>query len=237
VINYRFQGVAEKIPETQETVLVKLVKLRVRSIKCLGWIWLQGSQDSRGLGEKIARHKRYANHYRVLQGSKCKTVITSSPSSGQVAQAWRRLWWRCLPALGALRVRLRCGVERGEGGELGGVLTLVEDGGSSQIPQSTVAARARSAGRRRRRRLCAAGSEAASQQEARARAGAVGGALGLDLPFYGDARGAVPLRGGGGHGQAAVGLSPVAGWAPPGQAWAGAGGPGRCGSSPRARPR
>jgi hypothetical protein len=29
---------------------------------------------SRGLGAKIARHKRYANHFRVLQGSKCKTV-------------------------------------------------------------------------------------------------------------------------------------------------------------------
>jgi hypothetical protein len=33
VINYRFGGVAEKIPETQETVLVKRIKLRVRSIK------------------------------------------------------------------------------------------------------------------------------------------------------------------------------------------------------------
>jgi hypothetical protein len=36
-INYRFQGVAEKIPETHWTVLVKLVKLGVRSTKAL---WL-----------------------------------------------------------------------------------------------------------------------------------------------------------------------------------------------------
>jgi hypothetical protein len=32
-INYRLQGLAEKKPETQETVLVKLIKLEVRSIK------------------------------------------------------------------------------------------------------------------------------------------------------------------------------------------------------------
>jgi hypothetical protein len=32
-INYRFQGLAEKKPETQETVLVKRIKYRVRSIK------------------------------------------------------------------------------------------------------------------------------------------------------------------------------------------------------------
>jgi hypothetical protein len=32
-INYRFQGLAEKKPETQETVLVKLVKFGVRSVK------------------------------------------------------------------------------------------------------------------------------------------------------------------------------------------------------------
>jgi hypothetical protein len=35
-INRRFPGVAEKISETQETVLVKLIKLRVRSEKALG---------------------------------------------------------------------------------------------------------------------------------------------------------------------------------------------------------
>jgi hypothetical protein len=36
VINYRSQGVAEEISETQQTVLVKLVKLRIRSTKALG---------------------------------------------------------------------------------------------------------------------------------------------------------------------------------------------------------
>jgi hypothetical protein len=35
-INRRFQGVAEKKPETQETVLVKRIKLEVRSEKVEG---------------------------------------------------------------------------------------------------------------------------------------------------------------------------------------------------------
>jgi hypothetical protein len=37
VIHYRLQGLAEKKPETQETVLVKRIKHRVRSIKERGW--------------------------------------------------------------------------------------------------------------------------------------------------------------------------------------------------------
>jgi hypothetical protein len=32
VINYRLQGLAEKKPETQETLLVKRIKLGVRSV-------------------------------------------------------------------------------------------------------------------------------------------------------------------------------------------------------------
>jgi hypothetical protein len=36
VINYRSQGVAEKIPETQSTVLVNRFKIRVRSEKEFG---------------------------------------------------------------------------------------------------------------------------------------------------------------------------------------------------------
>jgi hypothetical protein len=52
---------------------------------------------SRGLGEKISRHKRYANHYRVLQGSKCKTAITSSPTSALRPAADRGIG-RLIPA-------------------------------------------------------------------------------------------------------------------------------------------
>jgi hypothetical protein len=40
VINYRSQGVAEKIPETQGTVLAKGIKLEVRSEKVLGSIYV-----------------------------------------------------------------------------------------------------------------------------------------------------------------------------------------------------
>jgi hypothetical protein len=41
VINYRFQGVAEKKPETQETVLVKRIKLGVRFIKDSGGVYVR----------------------------------------------------------------------------------------------------------------------------------------------------------------------------------------------------
>jgi hypothetical protein len=37
VINYRSQGVAEEISETQQTVFAKRIKDRVRSIKGRGW--------------------------------------------------------------------------------------------------------------------------------------------------------------------------------------------------------
>jgi hypothetical protein len=45
-INYRLQGLAEKKPETQETVLVKRIKLRVRSVKVLGWIYVRSVGSS-----------------------------------------------------------------------------------------------------------------------------------------------------------------------------------------------
>jgi hypothetical protein len=41
VINYRSQGVAEKKPETQETVLVKRIKLGVRFIKDSGGVYVR----------------------------------------------------------------------------------------------------------------------------------------------------------------------------------------------------
>jgi hypothetical protein len=39
-INYRYRGVAEKKPETPQTVLTNRSKIRVRSENELGWIWL-----------------------------------------------------------------------------------------------------------------------------------------------------------------------------------------------------
>jgi hypothetical protein len=47
-IIYRFQGVAEKIPETQEIVLDKRIKLGVRSVKERGWIGSRESDRSKG---------------------------------------------------------------------------------------------------------------------------------------------------------------------------------------------
>jgi hypothetical protein len=57
-INYRLQGLAEKKPETQETVLVKRIKYRVRSIKERGWIGSKESSRSRGFSASLARHKK-----------------------------------------------------------------------------------------------------------------------------------------------------------------------------------
>jgi hypothetical protein len=50
--NYRSQGLAEKKPETQEIVLVKRIKLGVRSVKVLGWIGSKESNRSRGFSRK-----------------------------------------------------------------------------------------------------------------------------------------------------------------------------------------
>jgi hypothetical protein len=44
VINYRSQGLAEKVPETHQTVLANRSKIKVRSGKGSGWTWLQGSK-------------------------------------------------------------------------------------------------------------------------------------------------------------------------------------------------
>jgi hypothetical protein len=40
-INYRSQGVAEKIPETQGTVLAKDKRSGLDLQKVAGWIWMQ----------------------------------------------------------------------------------------------------------------------------------------------------------------------------------------------------
>jgi hypothetical protein len=52
-INYKFHGLTEKICKTQKTVLEKKVKVKVRSIKDLGWIWMQASKGSKGLWAKV----------------------------------------------------------------------------------------------------------------------------------------------------------------------------------------
>jgi hypothetical protein len=53
-------------------VLAKLIKLRVRSIKCLGWIGSRESNRSRGLLVVLLRHMKQIKNYRKGQGSKCK---------------------------------------------------------------------------------------------------------------------------------------------------------------------
>jgi hypothetical protein len=58
VINYRLQGLAEKKPETQETVLAKRIKYRVRSKRVLDWIGFGETIRSRGFLIVLLRHMK-----------------------------------------------------------------------------------------------------------------------------------------------------------------------------------
>jgi hypothetical protein len=82
VINYRLQGLAEKKPETQGTVLVKRIKLGIRSVEERGWIGSKESNRSRGFSRRFTRHKRTEQDYKVSRGARCKKA-ESSPTSGQ----------------------------------------------------------------------------------------------------------------------------------------------------------
>jgi hypothetical protein len=65
VINYRFQGLAEKKPETQETVLEKMIKLGVRSVKERGWIGSRESDRSKGFLTVLLRHTKEHKDFEV----------------------------------------------------------------------------------------------------------------------------------------------------------------------------
>jgi hypothetical protein len=67
-INYRLQGLAEKKPETQETMLVKRIKHRVRSIKERGWIGSKESNRSRGFLTVLLRHTKEHMDFKIAQG-------------------------------------------------------------------------------------------------------------------------------------------------------------------------
>jgi hypothetical protein len=67
-INYRLQGLAEKEPETQETVLVLRIKHRVRSIKECGWIGSRESNRSKGFLTVLVRHTKEYKDFETAQG-------------------------------------------------------------------------------------------------------------------------------------------------------------------------
>jgi hypothetical protein len=67
-INYRLQGLAEENPETQETVLVKRIKHRVRSIKERGWIGSRESNRSRGFLAVLLRHTKEHKDFEIALG-------------------------------------------------------------------------------------------------------------------------------------------------------------------------
>jgi hypothetical protein len=104
-------------------VLVKLITLRVRSIKCLGWIGSRESNRSRGFLVVLLRHMKQIKNYRKGQGSKCKPAgliffLWTEAAGGRVAAGpWRRRRFEW-PG-----TRLRRGIERGDRGGLEDVLT------------------------------------------------------------------------------------------------------------------
>jgi hypothetical protein len=68
VINYRFQGVVEKKPETQEIMLVKKIKHEVRSVKERGWIGSRESDRSKGFHTVLLRHTKEHKDFEIKQG-------------------------------------------------------------------------------------------------------------------------------------------------------------------------
>jgi hypothetical protein len=67
-IIYRFQGVAEKIPETQKIVLEKRIKLGVRSVKESGWIGSRESNRSKRFLTVLLRHTKEHKDFKIEQG-------------------------------------------------------------------------------------------------------------------------------------------------------------------------
>jgi hypothetical protein len=53
-------------------VLMKRIKLGVRSVRVLGWIGSKESNSSRGFSARFARHKKRSKNYQEGQGPRCK---------------------------------------------------------------------------------------------------------------------------------------------------------------------
>jgi hypothetical protein len=64
VINYRFQGLAEKKPETHQIVLAKLIKLGVRSVKGLCWIYVRKVGFFQGVMSKGCKTQNRSKNYK-----------------------------------------------------------------------------------------------------------------------------------------------------------------------------
>jgi hypothetical protein len=82
-INYRLQGLVEKKPETQETILVKRRKHRAISIKGRGWALCVKVGSLEGvICRLVETHKTYLIITGKKAGAMCKTAM-SSPTSEQ----------------------------------------------------------------------------------------------------------------------------------------------------------
>jgi hypothetical protein len=81
----RYQGLANKILESQQKWCTWIdLRSGLYLQKRIYWIWWRGSDRSRGLSKKSARHRRDAKHYMVLHGLSAKGEGASSSS----VQSW-----------------------------------------------------------------------------------------------------------------------------------------------------
>jgi hypothetical protein len=128
-INYRLQGLAEKKPKTQETVLLKRIKLGVRSERVLGWIGFAETIRSRGFLIVLLRHMKQIYSLQEKAGGYVQNRHVFSYLWTELAQAhggpgrWGRR------RSGRRGTRTRLGTGRGRQGELEDVLTGAEDEG------------------------------------------------------------------------------------------------------------
>jgi muramidase (phage lysozyme) len=125
-INYRLQGLAEKKPETQETVLVKRIKHRVRSIKEHGWALCVKVGSLEGvICRLVETHKTYLIITRKGRGYVQNRHVFSYLWT-ELAQAHGGPGRQRRRRLERLRARVNREIRRVDRGELNDVLTKVE---------------------------------------------------------------------------------------------------------------
>jgi hypothetical protein len=126
-INYRLQGLVEKKPETQETILVKRRKHRAISIKGRGWALCVKVGSLEGvICRLVETHKTYLIITGKRRGLCAKPPCLLLPLNRTRTGA-RRSWPAAALMVGRLQARVTRGMRRVDRGELNVVLTKVED--------------------------------------------------------------------------------------------------------------
>jgi hypothetical protein len=127
VINYRFGGLAEKIPETHQIVPPNRSKIRVRSIKGRGWALCLKRDLCRGFSAVLPRHKERSKVYKKVQGLNRQTARSSSTYGQERTGGRRRPIRPNRRRSDTLGARVSCGIGRADRGGLEDVLTTSGD--------------------------------------------------------------------------------------------------------------